>query len=1075
MDVVISIAGKIGELLIEPIGRQFGYFIRYSSNIETLQKQVQILEGVRKDVQASIDAAERNCEVIRNEVQNWTSEVDEILLEAKKLHDEASKARFHNLASRYQLSRKAQKITIAIKDLKNDSKFDRVSNPAPPPMIEFPSQDVVIFESTELVIEEIMGALKDNKTNFIGIHGMGGVGKTTLVKEVIKRAQEGRLFATIAMVVVSQTVDVKKIQDQIAERLGLKLKEISNEQDRVSLLHARLKNENKVLIILDDLWARLDLATVGIPFGHDYASCKIMVTTRRRQVCDAMVDKRSVTAKIIPINILSEKESWVLLKKNVGDDIESPTLNSLAKEIIRECGGLPITLVTVGRAMRGKDPDEWRVAVEKLKKSQPQFIEGMHKDVYRCLQLSYDYLQNEEAKKVLKLCSLFPEDFNIPVEDLVRYGVGLKIFEDVVRMEDARRNAISIIKNLKASCLLLESDKEGCVKMHDVVRDVALSMASDYFVRDGFKQLECWPSAEDMKIFTGISITQNEISQFPDAWDCPNLKILLMRDIYDHIEPSSMPNAVLLGMKALEVFHLGGLRRGSSFNGHLKQEFGQLTNLRTLILQDYLIGDATAIGELKMLEILDFKRCQFREPFSTITKLTKLKLLDVEYCSHSRRISSIFPTNAISSSSQLEELYKLAFDFSSAFSAMYMSARLLFDDFDITELKSLSRLTTLTITIRTIPEGFIFPNLKFFKIHLARWIPYGAIGYMKGMILSHESNYLVLSDATISSLGCFKPLLPRTNYLYLVYFEDLRNIIPCLLFSNGDGLAGLRSMKIDSCANFEYLINVEEWQIRYAYLLELEELYLEQLKTFKALCNTELPPEISLSMSKLKRLYFSSCGELSNVFAPFNPQQQFKQLEALEVYHCNALECIFEKKGTPLSIRELHLKSLEGMKHIWESPSELLHLHNLQIVKIESCKKLRVIFPASIAQGLERLKELDLCDCDELEAIVAERREGEETIDNVVFYQLIKLSLRTLLNLKAFCMDNLPFKWPSLEMVEVSNCPKMKTFAASDGNQSTPKLKVVKVNNSDILLDGTDFNTVIQNHYKEEGVAGPSN
>ncbi|XP_043807981.1 putative disease resistance protein At5g05400 [Manihot esculenta] len=287
MDVVTCITGKIGELL----------------------EQVKILEGVRDDVQVSVDAAKRNGEVIRKEVQNWTSMVDGILSEANKLLGKASKVRFHNLASRYQLSRKAEEKTMEIEKQKNEGKFDRVSNPAPPPPLLFPSQeDIVIFESRERQVEEIMKALKDNKTNFIGIYGMGGVGKTTLVKQVVKRAQQDRLFPTIAMVVVSQTIDVKKIQDQIAESLGLKLDEV-NEQNRVSRLLARLKEENKVLIILDDIWARLDLATVGIPLGHDHAGCKIIVTTRRKQVCDTMVDTGSETAKVIPINILSEKES----------------------------------------------------------------------------------------------------------------------------------------------------------------------------------------------------------------------------------------------------------------------------------------------------------------------------------------------------------------------------------------------------------------------------------------------------------------------------------------------------------------------------------------------------------------------------------------------------------------------------------------------------------------------------------------------------------------------------------------------------------------------------------------------
>ncbi|KAG8635221.1 putative disease resistance protein At5g05400 [Manihot esculenta] len=1060
MDVVTCIAGKIGELLVEPIGRQIGHFIHYTSNTVKLQEQVKILEGVRDDLQVSVDAAKRNGEVIRKEVRNWTSMVDGILSEANKLLGKASKVRFHNLASRYQLSRKAEEKTMEIEKQKNEGKFDRVSNPAPPPPLLFPSQeDIVIFESRERQVEEIMEALKDNKTNFIGIYGMGGVGKTTLVKQVVKRAQQDRLFPTIAMVVVSQTIDVKKIQDQIAESLGLKLDEV-NEQNRVSRLLARLKEENKVLIILDDIWARLDLATVGIPLGHDHAGCKIIVTTRRKQVCDTMVDTRSETAKVIPINILSEKESWVLLKKNAGAEIESLTLNSFAKDILRECGGLPIALVTVGRAMRGKDPDEWQEAVRELRKSQSETIEGMDEDVYRCLQFSYTYLKDKKAKKVFKLCCLFPEDFNIRIEDLVRYGFGLKIFEDM-RMEDARRSAHSIIKNLKDSCLLLGSDEEGCVKMHDVVRDVALSMASDYFVRDGVKKLEDWPDMEEMKRYTGISIMQNEVSQFPDAWDSPNLKILLMDT--EKSRSSSRPfwekamhmrATVLKGMKALQVFH----RRDSSRKSYialsfrfLQLEFSQLTNLRTLMLQYYKIVDTTPIGELKMLEILSLKNCEFLKPFNTIGKLTNLRLLDVEFSSLHGVSSSIFPINAMSTLSRLEESYFLSFDMLRPTKYPFPLSPFLhnfrsFDDLNITVLKTLSRLTTLNIHIQTIPEGFMFPDLKVFKIHWGSRICIRGKEKLINAFLSQVEgfNYLGLcefgggSNITISSLVCMKPLMPRTNFLYLDSLEELKNINPCLLLG---GLDALKILVIVNCPSFADLINAEEFLGRYALLPELEGLCFEDLDTFKALCNGEVPPGTSLSMRKLKYLAFFRCPELLNIFTLPNPQQEFEQLQVLE-----------EK----------------GMKNISKGPTELLHLPKLQIVCINGCQKLKVLFPASIAQGLEQLKELELEDCDQLEAIVAEREEEERRIDKVVFSQLIRIRLYKLYNLKAFCMDNLPLKWPSLEELSVDSCPKMKTFAASDENQITPKLKEIKINTNYIKFDGTNLNTIMKYHNEYE-------
>ncbi|KAF2319046.1 hypothetical protein GH714_012957 [Hevea brasiliensis] len=341
MEVLLSIVGKIGECLVEPIGCQFGYFIHYHSNIETFKEQVQVLKVVRKDVEESTTAAKRNGEVAKNEVQNWTSRVDGALSEATKLLQGVEEVKFLDLISRYQLGRKTAKKTTAIKELKKDGEFDQVTNPAPPPgVLSMPSQDFVIFESTKNYME-IMEALKDDRTNFIVIHGMGGVGKTSLVKEIAKSVEQDKHFDAIVMVVVSQTINVIRIQDQIAEMLGLDLKQIRTKEGRAS---------------------------------------------------------------------------W--------------------------------------EPLRGKDLEEWKEVALKLKKAEPVNIEGVNDDVYKCLKLSYDYLRNKEDKFIFQFCCLFPKDYDIPMEDLERYGIGLRTFEDV-RIQEARNRARSIVNNLKESCLLL--------------------------------------------------------------------------------------------------------------------------------------------------------------------------------------------------------------------------------------------------------------------------------------------------------------------------------------------------------------------------------------------------------------------------------------------------------------------------------------------------------------------------------------------------------------------------------------------------------------------------------------------
>ena len=62
----------------------------------------------------------------------------------------------------------------------------------------------------------------------------------------------------------------------------------------------------------------------------------------------------------------------------------------------------------------------------------------------------------------------------IDIEELTRYAMGLNEHEDCHLLGDTRRQVRAAIDHLKDSSLLLEGFSEEYVKMHDMVRDVAL-------------------------------------------------------------------------------------------------------------------------------------------------------------------------------------------------------------------------------------------------------------------------------------------------------------------------------------------------------------------------------------------------------------------------------------------------------------------------------------------------------------------------------------------------------------------------------------------------------------------------
>ncbi|KAJ7942942.1 Disease resistance protein [Quillaja saponaria] len=884
MEVVLAIAGKVGEYTVAPIGRQLGYLFCYGSNLNELRKKAEKLEEAKESVQHSVDAARNNGREIERGVLNWLVRVDEISAQVKNFQGDARHARAGctnlycpNLWSRHQLSRRAKKMAANVVEIQGEKNFDKISYlPAPKWIDTAPTPaDYEAYESRAKILNEIMEALKDPDLDMIGLYGLGGVGKTTLLEDIVRKAEKDNLFDVVVMTTVTQTQEVYKIQKEIAEMLGMKLGEDS-EIIRASRLHDRLKQEKNVLVMLDDLWERVDLSKIGIPFGSEHRGskigipfgsehkgCKLLLTSRDQEVLTNKMDAK----KSFLLGVLPEEEAWVLFKQMAGLENlkENSEFLSTTTEVAKMCAGLPIALVTVGRALRNKSLSEWRDALLQLKTPTCRDISGMEEVVDSSIKLSYDYLKSEELKNTFLLCAMHM-GYNLHFTDLLKYSVGLGLFSGIYTIKAARDRLNTLIGKLKAKCLLLGSDSNDRLTMHDVVRDVAISMASRLqhaFVKR-YEKLYAWPEEERLRICTTISLRESDIGRLPEGIDCPSLKLFYLGNKESNSSP--IPDSFFQGMRGLKVVNLTEM----SFS-HLPSSITLLKNLQTLCLDFCVVEDIDVIGELKNLKVLSLISSDIKQLPYALGHLTQLQMLDLHNCSK----LELIPSNIISNFKRLEVL-----NMKNSFSGWEgEEANSKGINTSLMELNNLHDLNTLIIWIRdpSVMSGdFLFNKLERYKILIGDvWNWSGKHKTSRCLKLKLNINFHLVQGV--------KRLLGRVEDLHLDELSSVENVLYEL---DGEGFPSLKHLLIQNNVEIECIVKSTNPEFIHAFPI-LESLVIHNLIKLEKICIGQLSVR---SFGKLQEIKLKSCHKLKNVFAFSMVKSLSRSLLKIEVSECNVMQ-----------------------------------------------------------------------------------------------------------------------------------------------------------------------------------------
>ncbi|XP_073124701.1 putative late blight resistance protein homolog R1B-16 isoform X1 [Henckelia pumila] len=296
-----------------------------------------------------------------------------------------------------------------------------------------PSEQNTMVGSDEK-LEEILDILTGQQSNrqIVAIVGMGGIGKTTLAKNVYEHPYIKNHFHICAWATISQKYSARNIIYEMLSEFGQSRSEShlsddhelglakcdTGEEQLGEQLYKSLYGR-RYLIVLDDLWSIEAWDEIKRFFpDHCNNGCRIMITTREKKVAAQLSSCRP-----FEMDLLDDNSSWELMREKVFGHQQGcrPELEELGKTIAKNCNGLPLAIVVIGGLLAKSDKtmNSWKHVAGNMK----SIINS--EDNEKCQKILY--LSYKNLPIHLKPCFLYlavaRQPYNIDIPTLIKVWV----------------------------------------------------------------------------------------------------------------------------------------------------------------------------------------------------------------------------------------------------------------------------------------------------------------------------------------------------------------------------------------------------------------------------------------------------------------------------------------------------------------------------------------------------------------------------------------------------------------------------------------------------------------------------
>ncbi|KAI4312883.1 hypothetical protein MLD38_037673 [Melastoma candidum] len=446
----------------------------------------------------------------------------------------------------------------------------------------------------------------DDDVYMIGLHGQGGVGKTTLSKEVcndIAHMFDNWCFLPDVRDRTSRVANglAKLQQTLLRELLSDKDLKVSSVDAGKKLIEERLRNK-RVLVILDDVDTLNQLDALAGNLNWFGKKSRIIITTRNRQV---------LTSKLVhhkhEVKLLEEEHARNLFCLHAfGEKQENIVFDrALIDGFLKYAGNVPLALKVLGASLNGKDAFEWDCKLKDL-------AESPDGDINSVLKISFDGLEERHKETFLDIACFFrgwsEEKVLASCGLATPWGLKILIERSLVTVDRGRVQIHDLLEEMGRSVVRSEclNGKEipSRIWQYEDFEDV-LSSAKDRWAVKGIML-----NLKERKV---VPVKSNAFKGFK------NLRVLIVRNIAGPEEPLQLPREL----------------RWLEWHGYSAPtiELDPSSKLACLDLAESKIRQINAmVNGLEELKYINLSGCQSLERLPDLSKCSKLEDMILNMC-----------------------------------------------------------------------------------------------------------------------------------------------------------------------------------------------------------------------------------------------------------------------------------------------------------------------------------------------------------------------------------------------------------------------------------------------------------